>query len=1095
MSNDRLPQLPTLLNPLINALFNCPNPKTSPLSKIFEKLKFQNFILLVPPFEQLLKYDTHSQIPIKLCEEFVSSHILVTSDDPNNNWYKTLNNKESNIRISDFNIILNNVRRIKILDVQYFPNFNDYFFADSHFLFLFIDICLVDNNNILNCLLPQNIQIVNNPLDSEEEETENGETLKFERFLALHQDVTNSLKSSLDFQLKELKHSYKKHSFDEISKAFSGIIDQSIEFCKNKKEFKDLPNLQETVSEYVEKCCYKPIISIIKQVTKNDRIFLSAISQISLNVLSTPLYLENNDSAFSLKTVIDYERRIDKAVLLIKEISKRKLHREKCELLLKVLKCLSADEFLDADTLLSLLILCLCRSDSHSLYEQLIYLQHFSIYEETVSFGPAAYAISTYAGALSFIEQSLRDEGGILTICECVYSFWEIVKGGQLDDLKMFLDRNKVITDVEFLVKTRTFKGESFISLCSQNLEYGGDIFTWVYESNPEFFALEDILEDRDKDNRTLLLQSLKYENTKMTEIIMNLLCENCTKMEMSVFINATENSTNRTCGHYFGFDLNGLKKVGLLLDWDIKDNLGYTPLFSLLRSYDHPQYEILVDISLRLCISSYSLKHLSFDFYYHVDKKGNSLLHILKSNLKEVLQLKNIDVNARNSSGMTPLMVFSKYNRVQNIRDIVTDDRVMLHARVDSPKKYIGMSCFDFVKSPVIMDILGRNIIPFKDMERKPVFLSLRLEGTTWVLSMSLKGNNREVLVTKHSLKCFKAFVFLHKKKYKYSFLSHDIILNNIPISTEKSEMLLGDFRKLQINKIFSYWDKIVFGICLNDKDFLDGLLLNDHQMVKYLKQKVNEVDAQKSVRHVPSAKYKLMNNEEVLSIKMFLRFAINELHNLKKEVSILKKLLIFYPLKMKDIVESDYILLKKIMEPLYGKIFDSTFETLKTDILKLHDYPFSESILAVNFFYICIEKLITKIQKSTTTTIQSWFLLHVEYLENEKQYNRSNPDYKKSGGQVWPTMVEDYLEENRQMYKNKAYISLKNAFEKLRTIDTQLRNEHVNLAEEINNFMASKNTFLFSTVIVDISKKMLVSQKGKLLKLKQIKDRIGKL
>ena len=46
--------LPVLLNPLVNAVFNCPNPSTSNLKKLFSNLKDRKFILLVPPCDRVM---------------------------------------------------------------------------------------------------------------------------------------------------------------------------------------------------------------------------------------------------------------------------------------------------------------------------------------------------------------------------------------------------------------------------------------------------------------------------------------------------------------------------------------------------------------------------------------------------------------------------------------------------------------------------------------------------------------------------------------------------------------------------------------------------------------------------------------------------------------------------------------------------------------------------------------------------------------------------------------------------------------------------------------------------------------------------------
>lgn len=66
-----------------------------------------------------------------------------------------------------------------------------------------------------------------------------------------------------------------------------------------------------------------------------------------------------------------------------------------------------------------------------------------------------------------------------------------------------------------------------------------------------------------------------------------------------------------------------------------------------------------------------------------HVDNKGNTLLHIAGDPVILRILLKcDAEVNAVNDKGFTPLMVASKYGRVDSVRTLFGDQRVDISAK-----------------------------------------------------------------------------------------------------------------------------------------------------------------------------------------------------------------------------------------------------------------------------------------------------------------------------------------------------------------------------------------------------------------------------
>ena len=82
-------------------------------------------------------------------------------------------------------------------------------------------------------------------------------------------------------------------------------------------------------------------------------------------------------------------------------------------------------------------------------------------------------------------------------------------------------------------------------------------------------------------------------------------------------------------------------------------------------------------------CAQEVQNDHSQLHLDEHVDSKGNTLLHIAGDPfvLKTLLKC-DADVNAVNDRGFTPLMVASKYGRLDSVRTFFGDHRVDLQAK-----------------------------------------------------------------------------------------------------------------------------------------------------------------------------------------------------------------------------------------------------------------------------------------------------------------------------------------------------------------------------------------------------------------------------
>ena len=197
-----------------------------------------------------------------------------------------------------------------------------------------------------------------------------------------------------------------------------------------------------------------------------------------------------------------------------------------------------------------------------------------------------------------------------------------------------------------------------------------------------EYYPVEDILEDTNMEGTTLLSAAVQLAHTEIVDILLDFLL--CSADETTVAAYLTKSDDHgRTVAHYLFSIPPLMSRIGRLLPWRRRDKHGQTPLFALCRSYDHPDYRSMVKEALGEAQKAQGDgKPLRLE--EHVDSKGNTLLHIVSDPEITILLLRECDCdpNAMNDKRFTPLMMASKYGRVDQVRILFTDPRVDVHLK-----------------------------------------------------------------------------------------------------------------------------------------------------------------------------------------------------------------------------------------------------------------------------------------------------------------------------------------------------------------------------------------------------------------------------
>lgn len=232
---------------------------------------------------------------------------------------------------------------------------------------------------------------------------------------------------------------------------------------------------------------------------------------------------------------------------------------------------------------------------------------------------------------------------------------------------------------VERLAQTSDSFGESVLMLAVQNQH--ANVVRYLL-SLRGYFPWENVIEDMNNEDTTLLSAAVQLGNMELIEMILDYVMQDATHEQLLHYVRR-QDIWGRSVGHYLFNAPSLISRVGKLVPWRQRDKNGQTPLFALCRSYDHSDYYDMVEAGMKAArIAQGDDEWLHVD--QHVDGKGNTLLHIMSDPRLafKVLHQSDVDVNAKNEKKFTPLMVASKYGRYDMVRALFADPRVDLAAR-----------------------------------------------------------------------------------------------------------------------------------------------------------------------------------------------------------------------------------------------------------------------------------------------------------------------------------------------------------------------------------------------------------------------------
>lgn len=508
---------------------------------------------------------------------------------------------------------------------------------------------------------------------------------------------------------------------------------------------------------------------------------------------------------------------------------------------------------MNADALVSVLLVVVIRSQVRHLQARLSYMRNF-IFVDDVESGEIGYALSTFEAVLSYLAS---DSGGLRKASRRNKRLWQATRSGDVKDIKAIMDPGPepflndntssalheepdedAITDGEddsdngrsmdkenrkhidhrlstattedgnpsenstlahvfpfqarkasrkdrhvsmdmrslsnssdysFISRTTTLdskssniEGDTSIETLAQtqDTDCNSVLMMAVEARQPEvleyllsleeYFPPKFLLEDSNKEGTTLLSAAVQLAHTELIDILLRYIFQTRHTEDVVDYI-ARADRHGRTVAHYLFNAPYLIPGFSEILPWRKKDKNGQTPLLALCRSYDHTNYAEMVNDALQFATNEQGDgQPLHLDD--HVDAKGNTILHVVNdpSLAVRILRHCDSDPNATNDKQFTPLMMASKYGRMDMVRALFSDQRVDVLAKESRGMTAVELAKDDEIRNRIDDMVLVSNV-PAADGRVTAVVRSFFVEDASirLIIKSAVRNDNGMIGVT----------------------------------------------------------------------------------------------------------------------------------------------------------------------------------------------------------------------------------------------------------------------------------------------------------------------------------------------------------
>lgn len=1064
--------LPLLYNPFLNCIFNNPHHSKNPFRQTIQELSenHNDYTILVPPahilhelFDPSTEKSSSKTRLLDLCyhnDDFIRSHIIKTNTSypsvaPSKSLltiYVTMNGKQ--ILVKNGMVFtgkgFKRSLRLKILDINYFNSFCDYFPKGSKFMMLYIEDSLFGSFDPNATVTTQPNETDVTQMGSATTKEQQFNDITFEKLLRSFPLLSNAVSDKFyklfhhnNYQFRLLRTNTRK-KLVSIKFEFQSMLEEAFKIVLDSVKI-DTPDSEQTyhlinyilrlypgldlnklVHEYVELNLYDKlwaqlifqfdIIDDDKQNSDSDAIKIltkekyDQLAYISLNQLDIPTdkpWHINELHKRIYKAIREFSKLSDASILNLAgktQILKSTVNiltnnaNHQIELESMTEKTVTDDIIVNADILIGMLIMVIVHAKMDNLEAHLYYIKHFNSVDYT-SDGYFCYILSNFDAVIYHLSSSMNDEPqytGLLESSELNHKFWSLIDSGDNDSLLVLLDEvqqelgDSRLPDNHFL-KSRNVQGESCLMMAIK--ANNSDAFNYIINYNYQWFSIDDILFDKNTTtNQTLLIAALTEESYNIIRQLVDLILQNATLDEQILYFNSPDNS-GRSVGHYFHHFPDLIDQIGFLIDWELKDLNSHTPLFSLCRCYDHLNYATLLEKGFDCIYKKYNKNSIDFD--KHIDKMGNTLLHIMLKDLSKTKLLAYetnlINLNQLNYKNLTPLNLYVKYNRLENLEEILKDDRLDFKYE-DSTNFY---SVFDFLGSLTVKSTTDKtlkeiekliynyyfvNYFPNTDTE-KIAALNARYDSAKkdWVLFFT--KSNKTPTINTEPLSRLRKFVYIFKLDNNYSFFpDSETFWLNFP----QEKAMVPIFTKFRINRIIEHMNMYMINLAMHPAlaktQYFEKFFVENRD--KLTLELINDIkNRQESVRREYGDL--VLGIGQVNEIDFFLRFSLTDLQNFQTIIARFNKLAAISDIKQSDVrIVTDRMINRLSSSHILPADVSREFTFTLTNQYKSQDSSYSELLSFTSWLELCSIEL-TKNIHHLLLKLDDWKELHKNIKE----------------------------------------------------------------------------------------------------------------
>jgi hypothetical protein len=973
-------QLPVLYNPLLNCIFNNPNHGKAPFKNAIDELRrhHTDFAIMVPPsvvlnecYDPMSENSSHKVLLRQLCynsEDFIHSHIIKITSFASSvapvsklqlTIYTTMNGKQVLFKNGMVFTGKGYKKSLKLLILgnSYINSFSDYFPKGAKFMLIYIEDSLIGSYSRDSC---KNTPI-DYPIQSNADHLH--EPVTFEKLLR-NFPLLSTVVSDRFYRLfhhnnnkYRLIHSNTRKKLQSIKDEFNRLLDEAYSIILNSvkpgnaygEQTYNLINhilelypgldLNKLVHEYVELNLYDKLwgqLLIQFNCTNEDK---KTFDPIAMKVLTDEKYntlasLSLNQLDIPLQTPWDsnlLQERIVKAIDELRKLEDTSIVNlcQKTNTLINAVNVLTdttgTDLVIDADTLIGLLIMVVIHAKIDNFEAHLYYIKNFNSTDYTND-GQFNYITSNFDAVIYHLSSNFENctsESDLVRQSYANFDLFSTIENGDIERLKEMLCviskefPNGALPANHFL-KSKNLHGESalMIAIKSGNV----DIFRLLLTYNFSWFSIDDILFDKNViTNSTLLMTAILEECDAIAYDLIEIIKVNCSDREKFLYFNSLD-SSGRSIGHYFFHDMELIELIGHYIDWETKDMNSHTPLLSLCRCYDHPSYAILLRKVFMCIYKKYGRGKVNFD--RHIDKAGNTLLHVILKDLDKTELLTDkenlINLDHLNSRNMTPLTVSVKYNRLEMFTELLKDQR--LEFMFEDPKNFYNV--FDYIGN-----LSGKSYetsVTFQEIERRSFEFYLQnyyphVENTKLVaMNAKYDSNKRDWIIFFKSstmatnqiyMDKLKQIIYITKLEYPLStFPNEDTFWLNYKVG----KTVIPLFHKYQINRLLENLNLLLISISYQkniDPEILFQKLINSSSSLP--KDEKLTFESIKHVNRLHELKRESFGVVELTSVNIqeidvFLQFSLNDLQGYENHLSRLNKLIAVEDIKQTELQSS---------------------------------------------------------------------------------------------------------------------------------------------------------------------------------------------